>query len=161
MNTNRSNSQLVKSLSDTKIQQHVAEEPIAAKSLPPGWEVRTDNSGRTYYVDHNRRRTTWNHPNSQNANITGQYQIHESEACAEFGSLVPDCTMVYDHLNQSVTGTSWDVCTALSGRYYYIDHVNKTTTWQNPRVISRDHHEHSNSDAQPDSSETEIKSSPP
>ena len=27
--------------------------------LPPGWERRTDNFGRTYYVDHNSRTTTW------------------------------------------------------------------------------------------------------
>ena len=27
--------------------------------LPPGWELRLDSRGRPYYVDHNRRRTTW------------------------------------------------------------------------------------------------------
>jgi E3 ubiquitin-protein ligase NEDD4 len=30
--------------------------------LPPGWERRVDNLGRTYYVDHNSRTTTWNRP---------------------------------------------------------------------------------------------------
>jgi len=30
--------------------------------LPPGWERREDNLGRTYYVDHNTRATTWNRP---------------------------------------------------------------------------------------------------
>lgn len=30
--------------------------------LPPGWERREDNLGRTYYVDHNTRTTTWNRP---------------------------------------------------------------------------------------------------
>ncbi|CAI4404109.1 BAQ_1a_G0015850.mRNA.1.CDS.1 [Saccharomyces cerevisiae] len=30
--------------------------------LPPGWERRTDNFGRTYYVDHNTRTTTWKRP---------------------------------------------------------------------------------------------------
>lgn len=30
--------------------------------LPPGWERRTDNFGRTYYVDHNSRTTTWKRP---------------------------------------------------------------------------------------------------
>jgi len=30
--------------------------------LPPGWERRQDNLGRTYYVDHNTRSTTWNRP---------------------------------------------------------------------------------------------------
>ncbi|GKV29305.1 hypothetical protein SLEP1_g38242 [Rubroshorea leprosula] len=31
--------------------------------LPPGWEKRSDAvTGKTYYVDHNTRTTTWNHP---------------------------------------------------------------------------------------------------
>ena len=30
--------------------------------LPPGWERRVDNLGRTYYVDHNTRTTTWTRP---------------------------------------------------------------------------------------------------
>lgn len=32
--------------------------------LPPGWERKTDNLGRTYYVDHNTRSTTWTRPAS-------------------------------------------------------------------------------------------------
>eukprot|EP01112_Ceratiomyxa_fruticulosa_P002716 TRINITY_DN1289_c0_g1_i1.p1 TRINITY_DN1289_c0_g1~~TRINITY_DN1289_c0_g1_i1.p1 ORF type:complete len:510 (+),score=103.70 TRINITY_DN1289_c0_g1_i1:187-1716(+) len=30
--------------------------------LPPGWEVKVDPKGRTYYVDHNTRTTQWVHP---------------------------------------------------------------------------------------------------
>lgn len=30
--------------------------------LPTGWERRTDNFGRTYFVDHNSRTTTWQRP---------------------------------------------------------------------------------------------------
>jgi len=30
--------------------------------LPAGWERREDNLGRTYYVDHNTRTTSWNRP---------------------------------------------------------------------------------------------------
>ncbi|ODQ65142.1 HECT-domain-containing protein [Nadsonia fulvescens var. elongata DSM 6958] len=35
--------------------------------LPEGWEVRTDTQGRTYYVDHNSRVTTWTRPSATNA----------------------------------------------------------------------------------------------
>lgn len=35
---------------------------IAAPSLPPGWEERTDANGRTYYVNHVARTTQWQHP---------------------------------------------------------------------------------------------------
>ena len=33
--------------------------------VPQGWEKRTDNSGRTYYVDHNTRTTHWKLPPSE------------------------------------------------------------------------------------------------
>jgi len=33
-----------------------------SKPLPPGWEIRTDNYGRPYFVDHNTRSTTYNDP---------------------------------------------------------------------------------------------------
>ncbi|XP_008570821.1 PREDICTED: NEDD4-like E3 ubiquitin-protein ligase WWP1 [Galeopterus variegatus] len=32
------------------------------ETLPSGWEQRTDPHGRTYYVDHNTRTTTWERP---------------------------------------------------------------------------------------------------
>ncbi|KAE8599162.1 hypothetical protein XENTR_v10017086 [Xenopus tropicalis] len=34
----------------------------AAEPLPSGWEQRKDPHGRTYYVDHNTRTTTWERP---------------------------------------------------------------------------------------------------
>ncbi|KAH9842411.1 ubiquitin-protein ligase [Rhodofomes roseus] len=41
--------------------------------LPDGWERRIDPLGRTYYVDHNTRTTTWNRPSSsQRANTHAQ-----------------------------------------------------------------------------------------
>ena len=30
--------------------------------IPAGWEEKVDNLGRTYYVDHNTRTTTWTRP---------------------------------------------------------------------------------------------------
>lgn len=32
--------------------------------LPAGWERREDNLGRTYYIDHNRRTTSWKRPSA-------------------------------------------------------------------------------------------------
>ncbi|VDB99942.1 unnamed protein product [Peniophora sp. CBMAI 1063] len=41
--------------------------------LPAGWERRIDPLGRTYYVDHNTRSTTWNRPsNNQTTNTQDQ-----------------------------------------------------------------------------------------
>ncbi|XP_015472348.1 NEDD4-like E3 ubiquitin-protein ligase WWP1 isoform X8 [Parus major] len=42
----------------------VRQQPASASTepLPPGWEQRKDPHGRTYYVDHNTRTTTWERP---------------------------------------------------------------------------------------------------
>ncbi|XP_066189101.1 NEDD4-like E3 ubiquitin-protein ligase WWP1 isoform X3 [Sylvia atricapilla] len=42
----------------------VRQQPGTASTepLPPGWEQRKDPHGRTYYVDHNTRTTTWERP---------------------------------------------------------------------------------------------------
>uniref|UniRef100_A0A8C9Y948 E3 ubiquitin-protein ligase NEDD4-like n=1 Tax=Sander lucioperca TaxID=283035 RepID=A0A8C9Y948_SANLU len=32
--------------------------------LPPGWEEKVDNLGRTYYVNHNKRNTQWKRPSN-------------------------------------------------------------------------------------------------
>lgn len=56
--------------------------------LPPGWERRTDHLGRTYYVDHNSRSTTWNRPTaSSGANqvntTAADRQRHNNRALAD------------------------------------------------------------------------------
>lgn len=35
---------------------------VSTETLPSGWEQRKDPHGRTYYVDHNTRTTTWERP---------------------------------------------------------------------------------------------------
>lgn len=33
-----------------------------SSGLPPGWEEKQDEKGRSYYIDHNTRTTTWERP---------------------------------------------------------------------------------------------------
>lgn len=50
--------------------------------LPAGWERRADNLGRTYYVDHNTRNTTWTRP-STNYNESEQRVARQNVTEAE------------------------------------------------------------------------------
>ncbi|KAJ3014470.1 hypothetical protein HKX48_005129 [Thoreauomyces humboldtii] len=45
--------------------------------LPLGWERRVDHMQRTYYVDHNTRKTTWHRPTASTS--AGQEEITEQE----------------------------------------------------------------------------------
>ena len=61
--------------------------------LPAGWERREDNLGRTYYVDHNTRTTTWTRPPSnynehtqrtqREANMQLERRAHQSRMLPE------------------------------------------------------------------------------
>ncbi|OBT50556.1 E3 ubiquitin-protein ligase hulA [Pseudogymnoascus sp. 24MN13] len=61
--------------------------------LPAGWERREDNVGRTYYVDHNTRSTSWVRPqasgnaetqrNERDANTAVERQRHQNRTLPE------------------------------------------------------------------------------
>ncbi|XP_068107384.1 E3 ubiquitin-protein ligase NEDD4-like isoform X10 [Hyperolius riggenbachi] len=38
------------------------QQELPAPPMPPGWEEKVDNLGRTYYVNHNNRTTQWHRP---------------------------------------------------------------------------------------------------
>ncbi|QSS64460.1 E3 ubiquitin-protein ligase pub1 [Histoplasma capsulatum] len=66
---------------------------LSTNLLPAGWERREDNLGRTYYVDHNTRTTTWTRPSQQyneqaqrtqlEANMQMERRAHQSRMLPE------------------------------------------------------------------------------
>ncbi|CAA7261756.1 unnamed protein product [Cyclocybe aegerita] len=78
--------------------------PQDSDTLPEGWERATDPQGRTYYLDHRRKVTSWERP-------TKASPLDESN-----DPLPP----------------GWETRTDHKGRTYYIDHNTRTTTWIRP-----------------------------
>ena len=126
--------------------------------LPPGWERRTDNFGRTYYVDHNTRTTTWKRPASdQNDSATSASA--DLERRQHRGRTLPgnnaDITVQNQNGNMTpvinsavaaafaATGATtsglgelpsgWEQRFTPEGRAYFVDHNTRTTTWVDPR----------------------------
>lgn len=61
--------------------------------LPAGWERRQDNLGRTYYVDHNTRTTTWNRPSTtynENDQRVAMQQNTEAERQRHQNRMLPE-----------------------------------------------------------------------
>lgn len=117
--------------------------------LPPGWERRTDNFGRTYYVDHNTRTTTWKRPT-----LDTDHQAHHADGGAASPPPTPangtvpatGSTANIDQsaaMQMSTSGATapglgelppgWEQRFTPEGRPYYVDHNTKTTTWVDPR----------------------------
>jgi E3 ubiquitin-protein ligase NEDD4 len=130
--------------------------------LPPGWERREDNLGRTYYVDHNTRTTSWNRPTAaggaaetratQEAQTQQERQRHQNRTLPEdrAGASSPSlqqqqqqatatanaATMMHTGATTPGTGElppGWEQRWTPEGRPYFVDHNTRTTTWVDPR----------------------------
>lgn len=119
--------------------------------LPTGWERRTDHLGRTYYVDHNTRSTTWtrpsNDPTVQRLNAEHERARMNGIALADDflgveggsgGANTPGATPVSAASNSTSSGagplpSGWEQRTTAEGRPYFVDHNTRTTTWVDPR----------------------------
>ncbi|XP_037933610.1 E3 ubiquitin-protein ligase Nedd-4-like isoform X2 [Teleopsis dalmanni] len=89
---------------------NVDEEP-----LPPRWSMQVAPNGRTFFIDHAARRTTWIDPRNGRA------------------SPMPNQTRrVEDDLGPLPEG--WEERMHTDGRVFYIDHNTRTTQWEDPRL---------------------------
>ncbi|ROT41442.1 HECT-domain-containing protein [Sodiomyces alkalinus F11] len=128
--------------------------------LPAGWERREDGLGRTYYVDHNTRTTSWNRPSAsgaaeqrsdREAATQVERQRHQNRTLPEdrTGANSPtfqaqqaaaqsanNSTMMHTGATTPGTGElppGWEQRWTPEGRPYFVDHNTRTTTWVDPR----------------------------
>ncbi|CAF0743353.1 unnamed protein product [Rotaria sp. Silwood1] len=122
---------------------------IAETPLPPGWEQRQDGHGRIYYVDHNTRTTTWTRPNGRTAAASQRPQqqvgdrrqiddmdVNNARTSIATGpvtaSRIATPTASTDDLGPLPPG--WQMSKTENERAFFIDHINKRTTWIDPRT---------------------------
>ncbi|XP_032598846.1 E3 ubiquitin-protein ligase Nedd-4 isoform X7 [Drosophila grimshawi] len=85
------------------------------EALPPRWSMQVAPNGRTFFIDHESRRTTWIDPRNGRA------------------SPMPNQTRrVEDDLGPLPEG--WEERVHTDGRVFYIDHNTRTTQWEDPRL---------------------------
>ena len=130
--------------------------------LPAGWERREDNLGRTYYVDHNTRTTTWTRPSTtynENDQRTAREANTQMERRAHQNRMLPEDTTranspslqetqpnngnTANAVSMMATGATtagtgelpagWEQRHTPEGRSYFVDHNTRTTTWVDPR----------------------------
>uniref|UniRef100_A0A8C4VC11 HECT-type E3 ubiquitin transferase n=1 Tax=Falco tinnunculus TaxID=100819 RepID=A0A8C4VC11_FALTI len=114
-----------------------------SSGLPPGWEERQDEKGRSYYIDHNSRTTTWIKPVVQVLSRM-QQEIRTLSAVqsipvgrqpqATSSDSSPQSSQQQPETEQGFLPKGWEVRHAPNGRPFFIDHNTKTTTWEDPRL---------------------------
>lgn len=92
--------------------------------LPAGWEQRHTPEGRSYFVDHNTRTTTWVDPRRQQyIRMYGQNATNQTIQQQPVSQLGP-------------LPSGWEMRLTNTARVYFVDHNTKTTTWDDPRLPS-------------------------
>ncbi|KAJ8340452.1 hypothetical protein SKAU_G00350850 [Synaphobranchus kaupii] len=80
-------------------------------ALPPGWEERQDNLGRTYYVNHESRTTQWHRPTVQDSQQEAeQRQTVQREAHHAFAAR-RQISEHHDGHNHQESPESWEIVT--------------------------------------------------
>ena len=92
--------------------------------LPEGWEVKYTKEGKKFFVDHNTKSTSWTDPREEKRAETDaksiQGKLINSQTSRDLGPLP----------------RGWEEKVMEDGKFYYINHHNKTTTWEDPRFTS-------------------------
>ncbi|CAF0834292.1 unnamed protein product [Didymodactylos carnosus] len=125
--------------------------------LPPGWERRVDARGRVYYVDHNTRTTTWTPPTALHLQNVAHWQNQYARSHSMFNQFehrflpptagtgaiaISGSENPLENAAPAITEEDiplpqgWQQMFDIQGRQYFINHLSKTTQWEDPRKMN-------------------------
>lgn len=104
-------------------------------ALPPGWEERQDNLGRTYYVNHESRTTQWQRPTMQDSDVeTQRRQNNNTEG--EHAFITRRQISDHDENTTRESPESWEIITEDDSTLY---HSNNQLTTPPPHTPAEFH----------------------
>ncbi|XP_022174853.1 E3 ubiquitin-protein ligase NEDD4 isoform X1 [Myzus persicae] len=100
--------------------------PEGSDGLPKGWSMQVAPNGRTFFIDHNTRATTWVDPR------TGRASSMPNQSQPPAADRVVSTSAYNDELEPLPEG--WEERVHADGRIFFIDHNTRTTQWEDPRL---------------------------
>ncbi|KAJ8303999.1 hypothetical protein KUTeg_017582 [Tegillarca granosa] len=94
--------------------------------LPPGWEERTNGSGRKYYINHTARITQWERPETTR---------ERSDSTTIRNAPMPPARSLSSYESMEANTRlpqGWEERIDANGRIYYVDHATRRTQWTRP-----------------------------
>ncbi|KAM9728927.1 transcriptional coactivator YAP1-like isoform 1-T1 [Menidia menidia] len=107
--------------------------------LPHGWEMAKTPTGQRYFLNHLDKTTTWHDPRlSQLQSAAAQHPISSTPVHAHSLSNPAPTTQAQNlHPETGPLPEGWEQAVTADGEVYYIDHINKTTTWVDPSLAQK------------------------
>ncbi|KAM4620429.1 transcriptional coactivator YAP1-like isoform 1-T2 [Polymixia lowei] len=107
--------------------------------LPPGWEMAKTPSGQRYFLNHLDQTTTWHDPRlSQLQSLAAQHPIAGTPV---YANTLANSTSTSQTQNISPEPDplpeGWEQAVSPEGEVYYINHINKSTSWLDPRLAQK------------------------
>ncbi|CAD7077074.1 unnamed protein product [Hermetia illucens] len=99
--------------------------------LPVGWEQARTPEGQIYYLNHITKTTQWEDPRTQIAQQQQQAALAQQQTIQQTAATQAKDTTV-DPLGSLPEG--WEQAVTSSGEIYFINHINRTTSWFDPRI---------------------------
>ncbi|VVC26339.1 E3 ubiquitin-protein ligase, SMURF1 type,WW domain,C2 domain,HECT domain [Cinara cedri] len=109
--------------STTAVQGNILE---GSEGLPKGWSMQVAPNGRTFFIDHNTRATTWVDPR------TGRASSMPNQSQPPAADRIVSTSAYNDELEPLPEG--WEERVHADGRIFFIDHNTRTTQWEDPRL---------------------------
>ena len=96
-----------------------APKPLNTEGLPTGWTMQVAPNGRVFFIDHISKKTSWVDPrNSRPSPLPSQSNVPNRRHHDDLGPL-PE---------------GWEERVHTDGRIFFIDHNNRVTQWEEPRI---------------------------
>ncbi|XP_048409029.2 membrane-associated guanylate kinase, WW and PDZ domain-containing protein 3a isoform X2 [Stegostoma tigrinum] len=112
--------------------------------LPNNWEMAYTDSGMIYFIDHNTKTTTWLDPRlAKKAKPPEECSEGGADSVLGQGSTGPGCPPVPHPTGQSASISlyelpyGWEKISDPVYGFYYIDHINQRTQFENPVVEAK------------------------
>ncbi|CAG9829293.1 unnamed protein product [Diabrotica balteata] len=106
--------------------------------LPLGWEQGRTRDGKIYYINHNTRTTTWDHPRNFLAAQASTKKHHSAEQLLSTHQQISSNQFYFNSVAQNKNleplPDGWEQAQTSEGETYFINHKTRTTSWLDPRI---------------------------
>ncbi|XP_033121149.1 transcriptional coactivator YAP1-like isoform X2 [Anneissia japonica] len=101
--------------------------------LPQGWEMAKTPQGQRYFLNHNTHTTTWEDPRKKMLTSQLKASQHEHMILQQNGNSILPQNGPMPELGSLPEG--WEQACSNDGEIYFINHLTRTTSWLDPRVL--------------------------